>query len=82
MTPEPRGWRHIRSPKDGPGVCICPISYPGPDGPPNLSGKGKCCAVCGFPCVHRLAPHIRTLALTKMPVLARQVIDRGVRSVA
>jgi hypothetical protein len=29
-----------------------------------------------------MASRIRALALEKMPVLARQVIDRGVRSVA
>jgi len=59
--------------EEGPGVCECPISHPNP----------KCCTVCGFPCVHRMAPHIRALALQKMPELARQVIDRGTtRSVA
>jgi hypothetical protein len=59
-------------PLDGLGVCECRISRPNP----------KCCTVCGFPCVHRMASRIRALALEKMPVLARQVIDRGVRSVA
>jgi len=59
--------------EDGLGVCECPISRPNP----------KCCTVCGFPCVHRMAPHIRALALQKMPDLARQVIDRGTtRSIA
>ena len=73
-----RWWRHGHplgtAPKRRDGwVCLCPISQPNP----------KCCTVCGFPCVHRMAPHIRALALQKMPDLARQVIDRGnSRSVA
>lgn len=49
---------------DGPGVCECPISHPNP----------KCCRRCGFPSVHRMAPHTRTLALERMPQLAEQVI--------
>ena len=48
--------------QDGSGVCECPISYPGP----------KCCTVCGFPSVYRMAPHIRDRALTRMPTLRNQ----------
>jgi hypothetical protein len=50
--------------QDGLGVCECPTSYPDP----------KCCRRCGYPCVHRMAPRIRQLALTRQSHLARQVI--------
>jgi hypothetical protein len=70
QTGEPH-WAEVRE-VDGPGVCVCPISRPAP----------KCCTVCGFPCVHRMAPEIRDLALAKMPSLRHQTIAIGERGVA
>jgi len=54
----------------GPFFCVCAVSEPDP----------KCCRLCGYPCVHRMAPQVRDLALAKMPTLVRQVIavERGV----
>jgi hypothetical protein len=56
---------------DGLGVCECPTTLLGTG---NRVSR-KCCTRCGYPSVHRMAPHIRQLALTRQPQLAHQVIQ-------
>ena len=66
-TPHSVGWGYQT---DGLGICECSISRPNP----------KCCTVCGYPCIHRMAPRIRDRAIAKMPSLADQVVlglERG-----
>jgi hypothetical protein len=52
----------------GPFHCTCPISRP----------NQKVCTFCGYPCVHRMSPRLRTKALAKSPGLARQIVLEGV----
>ena len=63
-------------PPEGPGICTCPISLlgeqPTPWGLNTLDWK--CCRHCGFPSVHRMAPHILDRALARMPSLRNQQI--------
>ena len=56
--------RNPRKAADEPWICTCPVSYPAP----------KCCTVCGYPNVHRMAPHIRDRAFAKMPRLRDQLV--------